>query len=147
MMSSEAMVSFLRKMAPGVEQSLQQNETVDIFQARIQLQLAQNKNKYDGITIPGVGNCRCDCLSLRLHRRSGVVFVAIDWLKSLVLVDFTSAAVVLLLSSDIQWMSCFASSARAAARPILIRRAPPLDGRLRLMTIDVVQICSGYLLA
>ncbi|CAM9322283.1 unnamed protein product, partial [Laminaria digitata] len=36
-MSSEAMVSFLRKMAPGVEQSLQQNETVDIFQARIQL--------------------------------------------------------------------------------------------------------------
>lgn len=33
MMSSEAMVSFLRKVAPGVEQSLQQNETVDIFQA------------------------------------------------------------------------------------------------------------------
>lgn len=33
-MSSEAMVSFLRKTAPGVEQSLQQNETVDIFQAR-----------------------------------------------------------------------------------------------------------------
>lgn len=32
MMSSEAMVSFLRKVAPGVEQSLQQNETVDIFQ-------------------------------------------------------------------------------------------------------------------
>ena len=31
-MSSEAMVSFLRKVAPGVEQSLQQNETVDIFQ-------------------------------------------------------------------------------------------------------------------
>lgn len=33
-MSSEAMVSFLRKVAPGVEQSLQQNETVDIFQVR-----------------------------------------------------------------------------------------------------------------
>ncbi|CAM9831714.1 unnamed protein product [Scytosiphon promiscuus] len=32
-MSSEAMISFLRKVAPGVEQSLQQNETVDIFQA------------------------------------------------------------------------------------------------------------------
>lgn len=32
-MSSEAMVSFLRKVAPGLEQSLQQNETVDIFQA------------------------------------------------------------------------------------------------------------------
>lgn len=31
-MSSEAMVSFLRKVAPCVEQSLQQNETVDIFQ-------------------------------------------------------------------------------------------------------------------
>ncbi len=28
------MVSFLRKVAPGVEQSLQQNETVDIFQVR-----------------------------------------------------------------------------------------------------------------
>lgn len=33
-MSSEAMVSFLRKVAPGVEQSLQQNETVDIFQVK-----------------------------------------------------------------------------------------------------------------
>lgn len=33
-MSSEAMVSFLRKVAPGVEQSLQQNETVDIFQVQ-----------------------------------------------------------------------------------------------------------------
>lgn len=32
MMSSESMVSFLRKVAPGVEQFLQQNETVDIFQ-------------------------------------------------------------------------------------------------------------------
>lgn len=34
-MSSEAMVSFLRKVAPGVEQSLQQNETVDIFQVSL----------------------------------------------------------------------------------------------------------------
>lgn len=33
MMASEAMVSFLRNVAPGIEQSLQQNETVDIFEA------------------------------------------------------------------------------------------------------------------
>lgn len=31
-MASESMVLFLRKVVPVVEQSLQENETVDIFQ-------------------------------------------------------------------------------------------------------------------
>lgn len=38
MMSCESMVSFLRQVAPGVEQALQQNETVDIFQVTRELE-------------------------------------------------------------------------------------------------------------
>ena len=33
-MASEGMMSFLRKVVPVVEQSLQENETVDIFQVK-----------------------------------------------------------------------------------------------------------------
>lgn len=88
-MSSDAMVSFLRKMAPGVEQSLQQNETVDIFQARVQLQLTKAK---------------------------------------------------------VLWVSFFSSSTRTMVRPILKRCAPPLDGELRLMSIDIFVVLFGYVL-
>lgn len=45
-MSSEAMVSFLRKVAPGVEQSLQQNETVDIFRVRSSRYDTKTKHVY-----------------------------------------------------------------------------------------------------
>lgn len=71
MMSSEGMVSFLRKVAPGVEQSLQQNETVDIFQ----VEKVQHSMTTVGLNVPSHTVMLPQCHNEVISRRTCVVRV------------------------------------------------------------------------